>query len=427
MKKIEYTSALLREKYTYIEHASGLPIYVFPKEMTGTYALFATKYGSMDTTFAIGNEKPITVPDGIAHFLEHKLFEAPDGSDAFSRFSAIGADSNAYTDYNKTAYLCAGTENIEKALEELLTFVTEPHFTKESVARERGIIGEEIHEDEDSPWERAYLNLLTSLYHKNPVRVNVLGTTKTIQKITPELLYTCYDAFYRLDNMALVVCGNITPEAVVAVADRVLPATKVQKEEVRRIYPTEPASVRRTRVEKKMQVAKPIFNIGVKDNVLPKEPAERLRRDLCVTLLNEILFSQSGPFYATLFEQGLISHAFSHGYSSSERFAFNCISGESDNPEAVYDFLMDYLDGVKKTGLSTEDFERCRRVMYADEIRAYDSTDEIANRLLSFVFDGSELFDVPTVLASITKEELEELLHTIYQTQFFAMSVVRPL
>ena len=427
MKKSEYTSALLREKYTYIEHASGLPIYVFPKEMTGTYALFATKYGSMDTTFAIGNGKPITVPDGIAHFLEHKLFEAPDGSDAFSRFSAIGADSNAYTDYNKTAYLCSGTENIEKALEELLTFVTEPHFTKESVARERGIIGEEIHEDEDSPWERAYLNLLTSLYYKNPVRVNVLGTTKTIQKITPELLYTCYDAFYRLDNMALVVCGNITPEEVVAVADRVLPATKVQKEEVRRIYPTEPASVRRIRVEKKMQVAKPIFNIGVKDNVLPKEPAERLRRDLCVTLLNEILFSQSGPFYATLFEQGLISHSFSHGYSSSERFAFNCISGESDNPEAVYDFLIDYLDGVKKNGLSTEDFERCRRVMYADEIRAYDSTDEIANRLLSFVFDGSELFDVPTVLASITKEELEELLHTLYQPQYFAMSVVRPL
>lgn len=427
MKKIEYTSALLREKYTYIEHASGLPIYVFPKEMTGTYALFATKYGSMDTTFAIGEGKPVTVPDGIAHFLEHKLFEAPDGSDAFSRFSAIGADSNAYTDYNKTAYLCAGTENIEKALEELLTFVTEPHFTKESVARERGIIGEEIHEDEDSPWERAYSNLLTSLYHKNPVRVSVLGTTKTIQKITPELLYACYDAFYRLENMALVVCGNITPEAVVAVADRVLPAAKEQKEAVRRIYPTEPASVRRARAEKKMQVAKPIFNIGIKDNVLPKEPAERLRRDLCVTLLNEILFSQSGRFYATLFEQGLITHAFSHGYSSSERFAFNCLSGESDNPEAVYDFLTDYLDGVKKTGLSTEDFERCRRVMYADEIRAYDSTDEIANRLLSFVFDGSELFDVPAVLASITKEELEKLLHTLYQPQYFAMSVVRPL
>jgi len=226
MKKIEYTSALLREKYTYIEHASGLPIYVFPKAMTNTYALFATKYGSLDTTFAVGDGKPVTVPDGIAHFLEHKLFEAPDGTDTFTRFSALGADSNAYTDYNKTAYLFGCTENAEEALAELLTFVTQPHFTDESVARERGIIAEEIREDEDSPWERAYLNLLSALYHKNPVRKNIVGTVKTIQKITPKLLYKCYNAFYRLDNMALVVCGNITPEAVVAVADRILPASQ---------------------------------------------------------------------------------------------------------------------------------------------------------------------------------------------------------
>ena len=426
MKKIEYTSALLREKYTYIEHASGLPIYVFPKAMTNTYALFATKYGSLDTTFAVGNGKPVTVPDGIAHFLEHKLFEAPDGTDTFTRFSALGADSNAYTDYNKTAYLFGCTENAEEALAELLTFVTQPHFTEESVARERGIIAEEIREDEDSPWERAYLNLLSALYHKNPVRKNIVGTVKTIQKITPELLYKCYDAFYRLNNMALVVCGNITPEAVVAVADRILPAARAEKPTVRRVYPTEPKAVRRARIEAKMQVAKPIFNIGIKDNVLPQKPQERLRRDLAITLLNEILFSQAGRFYADLFESGLISHSFSHGYSSTERFAFNCISGESENPEAVYDALIDYIDNAQKTGLSQEDFERCRRVMYADEIRAYDSTDEIANRLLSFVFDGSEIFDVPTVLQSITKEELEELLRTLYQNEYFAMSVVRP-
>ena len=427
MNKTEYTSALLREKYTYIQHASGLPIYVFPKKMTNTYALFATKYGSLDTTFAVGEGKPVTVPDGIAHFLEHKLFEAPDGSDAFARFSALGADSNAYTDYTKTAYLFGCTENVEAALEELLHFVTEPHFTEESVKRERGIIAEEIREDEDSPWERAYQNLLKALYHKNPVRVSIGGTVKSIQKITPKLLYQCYNTFYRLDNMALVVCGNITPEAVAAVADRVLPTSSEAKEPIRRVFPEEPCEVRRARANAKMQVAKPIFNIGIKDNILPKEPEERLRRDLSITLLNEILFSQAGPFYAELFEAGLISPSFSFGYSSTERFAFTCISGDSQNPEAVYDHLIDYLNGVQKTGLSEEDFERCRRVMYSDEIRAYDSTDEIANRLLSFVFDGSEMFDVPAVLNSITKEELEELLHTLYQPQYFAMSVVRPL
>ena len=427
MKKIEYTSALLREQYTYMEHASGLAIYVFPKKMTNTYALFAAKFGSMNTSFGVG-AKNIVMPDGIAHFLEHKLFEAPDGSDAFARFSAIGADSNAYTDYDKTAYLFGCTEHVDEALAELLTFVTQPHFTKESVARERGIIGEEIHEDEDSPWERAYLNLVKSLYHKNPIRNNVLGTMKTIEKITPELLYTCYDAFYRLDNMALVVCGNVTPEEVLAVADRILPTTREEKKSVRRIFPGEPELVRRKRASAKMQVAKPIFYIGIKDSIIPEEPTARLRRDISIALLNEILFSQAGAFYADLFEAGLVSPSFSFGYSSdNSQFAFTCISGESKNPEAVWDALMEYLDAVKRNGLSDEDFERCRRVMYADEIRAYDSTEEIANRLLSFIFDGSQIFDVPKVLQSITKEELEELLHTLYQTKNFAMSVVRPL
>lgn len=427
MKKIEYTSALLREKYTYVEHASGLSIYVFPKRMTNTYALFATKYGSMHTDFWVG-EKHVTVPDGIAHFLEHKLFEAPDGTDTFARFSALGADSNAYTDYDKTAYLFSCTENVEESLAELLTFVTQPHFTEESVARERGIIGEEIHEDEDSPWERSYLNLASALYHKSHVRNNVLGTVKTIAKITPELLYECYDAFYRLDNMALVVCGNVTPEQVVAVADRILPAAREKKEAVKCFSPVEPESVRRKRAKAKMQVAKPIFYIGIKDNTRFKNPEERLRHDLSVALLNENLFSQAGAFYAKLFEESLVSPSFSFGYSSDgDQFAFTCISGESKDPEAVYACMMDYLDEVKKNGISTEDFERCRRVMYADEIRAYDSTDEIANRLLSFVFDGSQIFDVPTVLQSIKKEELEELLHTLYQPEYFAMSVVRPL
>ena len=427
MKKIEYTSALLREKYTYIEHASGLSIYVFPKKMTNTYALFATKYGSMNTDFAVG-ERHVTVPDGIAHFLEHKLFEAPDGTDTFTRFSALGADSNAYTDYDKTAYLFSCTENVDEALSELLTFVTQPHFTEESVARERGIIGEEIHEDEDSPWERAYLNLVTSLYHKNPVRNNVLGTRKAIAKITPELLYECYHAFYRPDNMALVVCGNVTPDEVLVVADRILPAACEEREEVKRFFPEEPEGVRRKRAKAKMQVAKPIFYIGIKDNTKLALPEEKLRHDLSVALLNEILFSQAGEFYAKLFEEGLVSPSFSFGYSCDNgQFAFTCISGESKDPEAVYTRLMNYLDEVKKNGLSEEDFERCRRVMYADEIRAYDSTDEIANRLLSFVFDGTQIFDIPTVLQSITKKELEALLNTFYQPQYFAMSVVRPL
>jgi predicted Zn-dependent peptidase len=424
--RIEKSSALLKERYTYLEHVSGLPIYVFPKQMTGAYALFAVRYGSLDSEFAVNDTPMQTVPDGIAHFLEHKLFEAPDGSDAFARFSALGADANAYTDYTKTAYLFGCTDRFDEVLEELLTFVTQPHFTEESVKRERGIIAEELRMYEDSPWERGYQNLLLALYHKHPVRKNIGGTVKSIQNITPERLYDCYRTFYRLSNMALVVCGNVSAEQVLAVADRVLPKQKVEDVFVRRATPQEPNTVAKEYIEARMQVSKPIFFIGIKDPVTPALAADRLRRDLAMTLLNEVLFSQSETFYAELFEEGLITPSFTHGYSSAEGFGFNCISGESDSPKEVLKRLQAYLEQVKQTGLSKEAFERCRRVLYSDEVRAYDSTEEIANRLLSFAFDGSELFDVPDILQSLTCEELETMLRDFYVPSSFAMSVILP-
>ena len=279
----------------------------------------------------------------------------------------------------------------------------------------------------DNPWERCYQQLLLSLYHKNAVRREILGSVSSISRITPQLLRECYSCYYNPANMALTVSGNVDAEEVMAVVDEVL-GKECRPFAVERYCEKEPRRVRRRESRIRMQVAKPIFYIGIKDNTRFEIPEERLRHDLSVALLNEILFSQAGAFYAKLFEENLVSPSFSFGYSADgDQFAFTCISGESKDPEAVYARLMDYLEGVKREGLSTEDFERCRRVMYADEVRAYDSTDEIANRLLSFVFDGSQIFDVPTVLQSIQKEELEELLHTLYQPQYFAMSVVRPL
>jgi len=170
-----------------------------------------------------------------------------------------------------------------------------------------------------------------------------------------------------------------------------------------------------------------LFSIGIKDPVIPSSPTERLRRDAAMTLLNEILFSRSGAFYNRLFEEGLLTPAFEVGYSGTETFAFNNLSGESDDPEAIWIRLLEYLEQVKQEGLPQEDFERCRRVLYADEIRAYDSTDEIANRLLSFVFDDAEMFSYPTLLQEITKAELEELLRGAFCEELFAMSVMNPL
>lgn len=424
MKTTECKSALLRERYLCIEHPSGLAVYVFPKKMSGTYALFSTNYGSMDNHFSV-NGREVEVPDGIAHFLEHKLFENEDGSDSFGRFSALGADANAYTSYERTAYLFSCTGNFAAALEELLTFVTHPYFTEASVKKEQGIIAEEIRMYEDNPWDRAQRNLLCAMYHDHPVRKNICGSYASIQEITPELLYRCHEVFYHPSNMALVVCGDVTPEEVLEVVDRVLPAS-TPAPHPKRILPPEPLTVAMEEIDCTMQVAKPLFYIGVKDPVIPADPAERLRRDAAMTLLDEILFSRSGPFYNELFEEGIITPVFYGGYSSTDRFAYHCISGETEDPHLVLERFWRYLARVQKEGIDPVALERCRRVLYADEIRAYDSTEEIANRLLSFVFDGSEMFSYPELLQSITKEELDGYLREVFRKEYVSLSTVSP-
>lgn len=427
MKRTEFYSERLRERYVRIDHPSGLPIYVFHKPMTTTYAIFSTRYGSVDTKYRLAGEKEwMETPDGVAHFLEHKLFENADGSDSFERFSAFGADANAYTTCNRTSYLFSCTEHFEESLEELLTFVTHPYFTEESVKKEQGIIAEEIRMYDDNPWERCFQNLMEGLYESNPIRVNICGTDRSISKITPKILYECYHAFYQLSNMALIVCGDVSEESVLRVADRVLPSRSLCSE-IERWEPSEPQKAYRSRINVHMQAAKPIFSIGIKDVNIPKDPVERMRRDAAQSLLEEILFSRSGVFYNELFEEGLITPSYSYGYSIAEGFAFHAITGECDTPETVEQRLWDYLNQVWQVGIDGEEFERCRRALYADEIRNYDSTEDVATELLTFVFDEAELFEYPKVIESLTLEELTPLLDEMLERSAFCLSVVYPL
>ena len=425
--RTEFYSERLRERYARIDHPSGLPVYVFPKQLTSTYGIFSVRYGSVDTKFRRAGESEWTVtPDGVAHFLEHKLFENADGSDSFEAFSEYGADANAYTTCNRTSYLFSCTDHFEESLEELLRFVTAPYFTEASVKKEQGIIAEEIREYDDNPWERCFQNLMEGLYESNPIRVNICGTERSIVGITPEILHDCYDAFYRPSNMALVVCGNVSEEEVLRIVDRVLPVKPLEAP-VERWLPAEEKNAYRSRIEAQMQVAKPVFSIGIKDVNIPTDPAQRMRRDAAQSLLEEILFSRSGRFYNDLFEEGLITPSYSYGYSISEGFAFHAISGECDTPEIIEERLWEYLNQVKREGINREEFERCRRAMYADEIRNYDSTEDIATQLLTFVFDGVELFDYPNVIETLTLEELTPLLDEMIDRSAVCLSVVYPL
>ena len=423
----QFASKRLQESYTLCQHPSGLDIYIFPKQMTTTYAMLATRFGSVDRDFRLTDDpdgKNVHVPAGVAHFLEHKMFANEDGVDSFERFSAYGADANAYTAYNKTVYLFGCTENFTDSLTELLRFVTHPYFTEESVKKEQGIIAQEIKMYDDDPYERCFTELLRSLYHVHPVRENICGTVRSIRKITPQVLMDCYRVFYNLSNMALVICGNVDVDEILTVADRELPHTPPVQ--IIRSMPAEPETVYRASFEMSMPVAKPIFNIGFKDVGHHLSPIERQKREAAMSILNEMLFSRSGELFNSLFESGKISPGFSYGYSMSDTFSFNSLAGEADDPEVVLCAVLDYIEEKQKTGLDPKTFSRCKRVMCAEYIKDFDSTEEIANDLLGYVFDDGEMFTYGELLQQVTQEDTDRLLREVFGRDRVCMAVITP-
>ena len=427
---ISFENKRIHESYKKYSHPSGLDIYIFPKKMTATYAIFGTKYGSIHNCFKYeGDKEWTTVPDGIAHFLEHKLFVCEDGSDAFERFSDYGADANAYTSFNKTCYLFSCTDRFADSLGELLDFVTHPYFTKESVENEIGIISEEIKMYDDNPSDRCFYGMLEGMYESHSIRRNICGTKETISKITPELLYTCYESFYRLSNMVLVICGDVSDSEVLEIADKHLPSTV--KNEKKIIYANENEnehpSVNMPYVEQKMQVAKPMFKIGIKDTDISSDASERQRKEAKMAILNEMIFSGSMDLYARLIEKDMISPAFSYGYTVGDSFAYNSVSGESDDPQAVLSEILEHIERLKETGLDYGDFLRSKRVMYAEAVKSYDSVESIANNLFSFVCDGFELLSDTDIIDSISFEEIYELFMKAFNRESITLSVVLPI
>lgn len=422
----EKKSSLLCEKYNVIHHDSGLTVYVFPKKMTNTYALLATHYGSIDNGFMLEGEKtPTEVPDGIAHFLEHKMFSNADGSDSFDRFSEFGADANAYTSYDKTVFLFNTTSNFKECLAELINLATHPYFSKESVAKEQGIIAEEIGMYDDNPSSRSYFAMLGALYEKNDIRKNICGTVESIRKITPELLYRCHEVFYNLSNMALVVCGDVSTDEVISICDEHLKKQKPVK--IIRSKAEEKPSVVSPKTVCRMQLAKPIFDIGVKVTDIPTDAKERERRDVGITIVGDLLFSQTSELYSTLYSEGLISPGMDSSYTISETFGFYVISGEADDPDTVFEKICDYAGKKLESGFTDEEFERARKVFYSSFVREFDSTDDIANNLVAFTFDGYDFFGYADIIATITKEEATEMFRKMWKKECTSISVVLPI
>jgi len=421
-----YESDLLNEKYDRFMHESGLEVVVFPKKLSTYYASFGTRYGSVDNCFKLeGEEEFTTVPDGIAHYLEHKMFEQEDGVDAFERYAQTGASANAFTSNKRTVYLFSCTEQFDESLEILLDFVTSPYFTPETVQKEQGIIGQEIKMYEDNPGWTGYQTLMECMYKNNGVKIDIAGTCESIAQITADILYKCYNTFYSLSNMTLSVCGDVTPEQVAAVCDKVLKPCEEKK--IIRFSEEEPAEVVTERVVKQRSVAKSLFYIGVKDTDISAIPAERTKKKAAMNILNDIMFSHSGEFFNTLFAEGLINPQFGYEYEHNSSYSFNLFAGESDNPDEVLSRIQAYVEKTKETGLDAEDFERCKRGVYAAAVRGFDDAGTISNTMIDCLFEEEDIFALPEIVSKITLEDVTALLHSVYAPGRYAMCIVEPV
>ena len=423
-----FKNDFLDEKYEKYVHSSGLEIYVFPKELTSTYALFGVKYGSIDNRFTSSEGKNITVPDGIAHFLEHKLFFNEDGTDSFERFSELGADANAFTSNTKTAYLFSCTDGFEASLEELINFVTHPYFTPQSVESEIGIISEEIQMYEDNPSCRCYQAMLEAMYASHSVKKNVAGSLESIRNITSDMLYDCYHSFYKPSNMALVVCGKVTSDQVLQIVDKCLPDSFSGKC-AQRINEnlTEPREVVSTYTEQQMKISKPMFCVGIKDTDIPDDPMLRAKKDAVMSILNETLFSAAGSFYNDMFEKNIISPALVSGYTITDTFAHFTIEGEADDPSLFLECLTAYIEKLKLCGIDRQDFDRAKKVMFSEQVKGFDSTEGIGDAIFSCAYDGIGVFDYFETLNSVSYDDVQNSFIEFFRSPSITLSVINPI
>ena len=419
----EVKSERLGESYFEIDHPSGLKILVYPKKnYAATYAVFGTRYGSIDTEFRLNGEEKFTcVPEGIAHFLEHKLFESED-LDAFERYAKTGASANAYTSFDKTCYLFSCTGKFQESLEILLDFVTHPYFTEKTVQKEQGIIGQEIQMCRDEAGWEALFSLLRAMYKTHPVRIDIAGTVESIAEITPELLYKCYETFYNFSNMVLCVAGNVTPDEVLSVADRLL---KPQKPiEIERKFHREPREVAESYTEETLSVAFPIFSLGFKEAV--ETPDRSLREILISDIILEAVAGKTSAFYSELLEAGLINTSFESEYFCGYGYAAWIFTGESPDGREVQKRITARIRALQETGISKADFERIRKKLYGRSIMQFNDIDGIANAMVSAYFCKEGLFDETEILQSLTLDEVNARLRTALQTDCASLSVIKP-
>ncbi|AVK97946.1 insulinase family protein [Lysinibacillus sphaericus] len=414
MKTIEFKQ--LDETLYYEKLENGLDVYILPKKgFSKTFVTFTTKYGSVDRTFVpLGESQSITVPDGIAHFLEHKMFEKEDG-DVFQKFSEYGASANAFTSFTRTAYLFSSTDNIYKSTETLLNFVQEPYFTEATVNKEKGIIGQEITMYDDQPDWRLYFGTIENMYHTHPVKIDIAGTIESIDGITADHLYTCYNTFYHPSNMLLFAIGAVEPEEMMAfIRENQGKKEFPEPTPIQRFFEEEPTDVAVKERTLHMDVQKPKVYMGLKAKDTNLSGREMLKHELSVQIALELIFGRTSSFYERVYDEGLIDESYAFDFTLEKGFGFALIGSDSTEPDALAKAIKAELEKYEKGAqFASADLERIKRKKIGFFLRALNSIEFIANQFTRYSFNDMNLFDVVPVLEELTIEDLTKAFASI--------------
>ncbi len=405
MNTVYFQNDVLKNGYSVTELPSGLKVYICERpEFNSVYAVFGTKYGSIDSSFSVDGEN-ITVPDGIAHFLEHKLFESEDG-DAFSKYAKTGAYANAFTSFDRTCYLFSCTERFEENLDILLNFVQSPFFTAETVKKEQGIIGQEIKMYDDLPSWRVLFNMLENMYYNHPVKKDIAGTVDSISKIDDKILYKCYETFYNQSNMFICISGNVNTKRVLSQIEKGLKESK--KISLKRTKVEEPESVVKNYVEQHLEVSMPLFSFAFKENL--SDTGIDLKKSIEVNALIKLICDDATPLYKKLNELKLINDEFDAEYFYGSDFACVMFGGESSNPKQVADEILNEVIRIKRSGIDSELFEAVKRDMYGQALKRYNSVSAVGLMLVDSAVLGYNYSEELDIIKNLTIEDV--LIHT---------------
>ncbi|RKD24290.1 zinc protease [Ammoniphilus oxalaticus] len=426
MKEIRYEQ--LNETLYYEKLENGLDVYILPKHgFSKTYATFTTKYGSIDNHFQVPGKEKVKVPDGIAHFLEHKMFEEEDG-DVFNQFANYGASANAFTSFDRTAYLFSSTGNVKENLTTLLNFVQKPYFTDENVEKEKGIIGQEIKMYDDNADWRVYFGLIENMYHHHPVKIDIAGTIPSITEITKEMLYTCYETFYHPSNMLLFIVGAVNPQEIIQTVRENQAAKSYERQaEIIRYFEDEPTHVAKEQSIREMTVAMPKVMFGYKDKTVGLSGNELLKRELATQLVLDILLGQSSDLYQQLYEAGLINDTFGTDYSGEPHYGFSAIGGDTPDAEQLVERVTAGLEAAKVNGITKEQFELNKKKKIGSFLRSLNSIEFIANSFTKYEFNETDLFEIAPTLEQLTLEDVNHRLAEHIQPEQLSVSMIKPI